>query len=138
MDSYDNDILLLILDDDLFWREDNVQSVFQPEYAPGTASHSGQRQMFRRNPAVSGGTDGHAEDNPATIVRCVHGKDSLIVLSEKLSKSTNALKTADFILPFKQGVRGSNPRWSTNKKASETQVLQGFPGLFLFFWRRAI
>ena len=41
MDSYDNDIFMLLLDDDLFWKEeDDVQPVLQPEYAPGPASHS--------------------------------------------------------------------------------------------------
>lgn len=27
MDSYDNDFLLLILDDDLFWRENDVEAI---------------------------------------------------------------------------------------------------------------
>lgn len=30
MDSYDNDFLLLILDDDLFWRDEDVEAV-QPK-----------------------------------------------------------------------------------------------------------
>lgn len=33
-----------------------------------------------------------------------------------MSKAPQALIIQRFILPFKQGVRGSNPRWVTNKK----------------------
>ena len=33
-------------------------------------------------------------------------------------------------MPFKQGVRGSNPRWSTKAKSPETYCYQWFPGFF--------
>lgn len=42
MDSYDNDMMLLLLDDDLFWKEeDNVQPVLHAEYVAASASNPG-------------------------------------------------------------------------------------------------
>ena len=39
-------------------------------------------------------------------------------------------------LPFKQGVRGSNPRWSTKKKPLKFQEILDFSTVSSFFFRR--
>lgn len=48
-----------------------------------------------------------------------------------LSKLRKAAENKGFILPFKQGVRGSNPRWSTKEKSLEMLEFQVFPGFLL-------
>lgn len=59
-----------------------------------------------------------------------------LLLPVMLSKLRKAAENKGFILPFKQGVRGSNPRWSTKEKSLEMLEFQVFPGFFAAFWRR--
>jgi len=49
-----------------------------------------------------------------------------------LSESLRSAETLTLYLPFKQGVRGSSPRWSTKEKTLGNAVFSTLPGDFSF------